>query len=366
MDSLQRYSAEDLKNFIVQTFVVLGVPEEDAFTAADVLVLADLRGIDSHGIARLEGYIRLIEKGRVNVKPQMKWVHTYKSNANLDADGALGLVSAPFAMKKALALAKEYGSGWIAIQNSNHFGIAAYHALMASDQGYIGYASTNASPLVTPAFGKERMLGTNPICYAIPAGKYRAFVLDMATSAAANGKLEIAERAGKALPEGWVINKEGQAATQPNGLKEGGMLLPLGSDAEHGMHKGYGLGAMVDIMSGVLGGANYGPWVPPFVAFLDPLADQPGKGIGHFLGAWSLEGFTTAEQFEQRMEHWISRFKQTTPLYNGTPVKVAGEPEFEETQRRNAEGIPLYPQVVESINRISKQYNLKNVEPITS
>src|SRR5690606_33988625 len=203
----------------------------------------------------------------------------------------------------------QFGSGWVAIRNSNHFGIAGYHALKAVAQEMIGYALTNASPLVAPTFSSERLLGTNPICYAFPAGSYPPVVVDMATSAAANGKLEIAERAGKRIPDGWVLDVEGQPTTDATAVKKGGALLPLGSDRDHGSHKGFGLSAIVDILSGVLSGANYGPWVPPFVAYLQPVAGQPGQGIGHFVGAMRVDGFRPVADFKANMDQWITRFK---------------------------------------------------------
>src|SRR5690606_4026651 len=219
-----------------------------------------------------------------------------------DGDGGLGLVTAPFAMDVAIEKARRYGSGWVAVRNSNHFGIAGYHALKAVREDMIGFAVTNASPLVAPTFSSERLLGTNPICYAFPAGNHPPVVIDMATSAAANGKLEIAERAGKAIPEGWVLDPDGHPTTDATAVKKGGALLPLGSDRDHGSHKGFGLSSIVDILSGVLSGANYGPWVPPFVAYLQPVADQPGQGIGHFVGAMRVDGFRPAAEFKANMD----------------------------------------------------------------
>ncbi|MEI6596205.1 MAG: Ldh family oxidoreductase, partial [Bacteroidota bacterium] len=249
--------------------------ETDASLAADVLLAADLRGIDSHGVARLSGYVRLHETKRANMKPNWKIIHETPSTATIDADNGLGLVVAPKAMEIAISKAKNVGTGWVAIQNSNHFGIAAYHAMMALEHDMIGVAMTNASPLVAPTFSKERMLGTNPMCYVFPAGKYLPFVADMATSSAANGKLEIAQRTGKSIPKGWVQDADGNDSIDADELKKGGALLPLGSSNEAG-HKGYALASVVDIFTAVLSGANYGPWVPPFVSFLDPVENLPG------------------------------------------------------------------------------------------
>ena len=286
---------QKLKQFINDVFLAMGCSETHAALAADVLLKSDLSGIDSHGAARLSGYVRLWEKGRINPNPVIEVVYETPTTATIDGGGGLGLVVAPYAMKIAMQKAEVYGSGWVSVRNSNHFGIGAYHALMAVQKNMIGMSMTNASPLVAPVHAAERLLGTNPWCYAFPAGKYPPVVVDMATSAAANGKLEIAQRAGKQVPEGWLQTAEGKPTTDPYALKSGGALLPLGSDLDHGSHKGFGLGAAADILSGILSGANYGPWVPPFVAFLEPPANPVGLGIGHFLGAMRVDGFRPAD-----------------------------------------------------------------------
>ena len=185
-----------LRNFTTNIFLAMGCSNAHAVLAANVLLLADLRGIDSHGVARLTGYVRLWEKQRINTAPNIQIVLETPTTATIDGDGGLGLVVAPFAMQVAIERAEKYGSGWVAVRNSNHFGIAGYHALMAVKKNMIGFAMTNASPLVAPTFSNERMLGTNPMCYAFPAGEYPPLIVDMATSAAANGKLEIAPAYG--------------------------------------------------------------------------------------------------------------------------------------------------------------------------
>jgi len=348
----------ELANFAEQVFRHIGCSEADARTAASVLLAADLRGIDSHGVARLSGYVRLWQAGRVNTSPNMHITAETPSTASLDADSALGLVSAPHAMKLAIEKAKNCGSGWVAVSNSNHFGIAAFHAMMALEHGMIGFALTNASPLVTPANGAERMLGTNPICWAFPAGEEHPLILDMATSAASNGKLEIAERKNKSIPEGWLVNKNGQPSHDPAELKNGGMLLTLGSDLDHGSYKGYGLSASVDILSGVLSGANYGPWVPPFVSFLPVLPDLPGKGIGHFVGAMRVEGFRPLDEFKAHTDHWIRRFKETRPANPDAPVIIPGEPEQQMQELRLKEGIPLNDKVVDDLKQLGLNLNI--------
>ncbi len=351
-------SKEALQQFTKQVFIQMGCNENHASLAADVLIKADLRGIDSHGVARLSGYVRLWEKERINMRPEFKLEHETFTTATLNADRALGLVSAPYGMDLAIEKAKIYGCGFTAIKNSNHFGIAAYHAMKALPHDMIGIAMTNASPLVAPTHGRQRMLGTNPISYAFPANKYQPVVIDMATSAAANGKLEIAQRTGKEIPSGWLQTKEGQITQDAHGLKNGGALLPLGSTLSNGAHKGYALSSMVDIFCGVLSGANYGPWVPPFVAFLEPLANLPGDGIGHFVGAISVNAFRPANEFKNNMDQWIDSFKNSEPIDKAQPVIVPGEPEFESVRIRTKEGIPLHEEVVNDLKIVATKFNL--------
>ncbi|WP_432709430.1 Ldh family oxidoreductase [Pedobacter sp.] len=353
------FPEEKLRSFTERVFLTMGCPADHASLAADVLLKSDLRGIDSHGVARLTGYVRLWEKKRINAQPEIKVVHETATTATVDGDGGLGLVVAPFAMKLAMEKAATYGSGWVAVKNSNHFGIAGYHALLAVEQDMIGISMTNASPLVAPTYSSERLLGTNPMCYAFPAGKYPPVIVDMATSAAANGKLEIAQRANESIPEGWVQDKNGQSSTDPNALKHGGSLLPLGSDKDHGSHKGYGLGATVDILSAVLSGANYGPWVPPFVAFLDPPTDPVGEGIGHFFGAMRVDGFRPAEDFKNHLDNWIERFKSSGTIDPEKKVVIPGEPEHAAEIDRKKNGIPLVDAVVKDLNELAMKLGIE-------
>ena len=340
---------EHLFQFVVKAFSAIGCSLEDATLGATVLLSADLRGIDSHGVARLSGYIRLWQAKRINAIPNIKKIHETPSTAVVDGDAGLGLVVAPYAMRIAIAKAEQVGTGWVSVQNSNHFGIAGYHAMMALEKDMIGIAMTNASALVAPTFGKEKMLGTNPIAVAIPAGKEPAFVADFATTTAANGKLEILQRKSEDTPFGWVQDAEGKESRDANILKKGGALLPLGSDREHGSHKGYALGSIVDIFSAVLSDASYGPWAPPFPAYIPIPTDMPGKGLGHFFGAMRIDAFRTAEDFKMHMDQWIQRFRNTTPIHAEQPVIVPGDPErISETIRRK-EGIPLYESVYKDL-----------------
>ena len=352
------YSYQQLFNFTKSIFQKIGCSDAHADTATKALLSADLRGIDSHGIARLSGYVRLWEVKRVNGIPDIKVIHETPSTAVVDGDSGLGLVIAPFAMKIAIEKAKQVGTGWVSVQNSNHFGIAAHHAMMALEHDMIGMAMTNASPLVAPTFSIDKMLGTNPICVVAPAGIEPPFVADLATTTAANGKLEILQRKNKDTPVGWVQDAEGNSTTDANILKKGGALLPLGGDREHGSHKGYALGAIVDIFSALLSGANYAPWVPPFPAYVPIPSQQPGKGIGHFLGAMRIDAFRPADDFKQHMDNWIKGFRNAKPIAGQEKVLVPGDPEREFEEERMKNGIPLLEMVVEDLNKLAERLSM--------
>ncbi|MGQ8336526.1 Ldh family oxidoreductase [Sunxiuqinia sp. A32] len=345
-----------LKNFTQAIFERMGCPVDQAKVAAECLNQADLRGVDSHGVARLGGYIRLWEKKRLNAQPNIRVVHETPSTGVIDGDLGLGLVTAPEAMKLAIKKAKQAGTGWVAVKNSNHYGIAAFHAMMALEEDMIGISMTNASPLVSPTFSKSRFLGTNPIAVAIPALNEPPFIIDMATTTVANGKLEVLQREGKDAPLGWAQDKDGLPTTDSFALKNGGSMLPLGGDRLHGGHKGYCLGAMVDIFSAILSGANYGPWVPPFVAFLDPPNDPVGDGIGHFLGAMRIDAFRPAGEFKSHMDNWIKTFRNAETIEADKKVLIPGDPERELTIQRLEEGVPLQEAVVEDLHRLAKQF----------
>jgi L-2-hydroxycarboxylate dehydrogenase (NAD+) len=353
------FPLKSLESFTLALFTRLGCSKEEAALATGVLLSADLRGIDSHGIARLSGYVRLWEAKRINTKPNIRIVHETPSTAVVDGDSGLGLVIGPRAMDIAIEKANKAGTGWVAVKNSNHFGIAGYHAMKALGHEMIGMAMTNASPLVAPTFSMERLLGTNPIAVAIPAGRQPPFVADFATTTAANGKLEILQRKNKDAPIGWIQKKNGAPSTNAHELKDGGALIPLGSDVEHGSHKGYCLGAWVDIFSAVLSGANYGPWVPPFVSFLAPPADPVGSGIGHFFGAMRIDAFRPADEFKDHMDNWINRFRSAKPVAGQEHVLIPGDPERKMAEQRIQTGIPVNEKVVEDLEALALRYDLK-------
>ncbi|HUM96703.1 MAG TPA: Ldh family oxidoreductase [Chitinophagaceae bacterium] len=356
-----KFSYQQLFGFTKSVFKSIGCSEQHADTAAQTLLAADLRGIDSHGVARLSGYVRLWEVKRVNANPEIKIIHETPSTAVVDGDSGLGLVIAPYAMNIAIEKAKSVGTGWVSVQNSNHFGIAAQHAMMALQHDMIGIAMTNASPLVAPTFSIDKMLGTNPICVAAPSGNEPAFVADLATTTAANGKLEILQRKNRETPNGWVQDKEGNPSNDASILKKGGALLPLGGDREHGSHKGYALGAVVDIFSALLSGANYAPWVPPFPAYVPMPAQQPGKGIGHFFGAMRIDAFRPAEEFKQHMDNWIAGFRNCKTIAGEEKVLVPGDPEREFEKERMENGIPLLDAVVADLKTLGVRFSIDSL-----
>jgi L-2-hydroxycarboxylate dehydrogenase (NAD+) len=354
----ETFSYSTLNSFVQQVFLKIGCSEKDASLAAKSLLIADLRGVDSHGVARLSGYVRLWEAKRINSKPNIKIVHETPSTAVVDGDAGLGLVVAPFAMQVAIEKAKNVGTGWVSVKNSNHFGIAGSHAMMALKYDMIGIAMTNASALVAPTFSIERMLGTNPIAVAIPAGAEQPFVADFATTTASNGKLEILQRKNEHAPNGWVQTQMGRPSVDANELKKGGALLPLGGDKEHGSHKGYALGSIVDIFSAVLSGANYGPWVPPFPAYVPMPENMPGEGIGHFFGAMRIDAFRPAEEFKLHMDKWIKRFSSSKSVDGMPKVVIPGQPETAFEIERMLSGIPLLQPVVDDLKEVGNKFGI--------
>src|SRR5499425_846240 len=344
-----------LSNFSTEMFLHFGVPETDANQAADVLASADLRGIDSHGVARLHSYFDMLTLGRINPKPNIKVLRSTVSTATVDGDNGLGLVVGPHANRIAMDMAEKSGSGWVSVCNTNHFGIAGYYPLKALEKDLIGWAMTNSTKLVAPLWGAERMLGTNPIAIAFPGDKEPPIVIDMATSAVAYGKIEIALRKQEEVPKGWIVDNEGRDATRPQAMIDGGAQLPLGSQRELGGHKGYALAAMVDILSCVLSGANWGPFAPPFALRQEVPARSVGKGIGHFFGAMQIDGFIDKDEFKKQIDEWIHVFRKTKPAPRTNGPLIPGDPEREAEAIRSKEGIPLIKPVVDDLLDISRK-----------
>jgi L-2-hydroxycarboxylate dehydrogenase (NAD+) len=356
------YTYQQLFDITKKIFLKIGCNETDAAIVADVLLAAELRGIESHGMLRIADYYNLWKTKRINVSPDIKVIHETPSTAVIDGDSGLGMVVGKKAMQIAIDKAKTVGTGWVSVRNSNHFGIAGFYSMMALKNDMIGITMTNANPLVAPTFSIDRLLGTNPIAVAIPANKQPAFVADFATTPIARGKLDLMHKKGKKAPLGYVQDKEGNASDDPNILTQGGAILPLGGDYEHGSHKGYCLGSIVDIFSAILSGAGYGPWVPPSVAYL-PVKENPDvKGTGHFFGAMRIDAFRPAAEFKEMMDKWILTFRNSKPAAGHKTVLVPGDPERENEIKRMKEGIPVLPVLIEKVNEIAVELGIRGIE----
>ena len=349
------FSSDALRDFSTQVFVHFGLPEDDARQASDVLLASDLRGIESHGVARLWAYARLFAETDINPRPKISIVHETASTATIDGDGGLGLVVGPWANRVAIEKAAEVGAGWSAVRRSSHYGIAGYYTLMAVERDMIGWSMTNCAPHVPPLWGMEPRLGTNPIAVGFPAGEEQPVVIDMSTSVASGGKVEIARRNGVEVPNNWLIDINGRPTTDPESLlSEDGMLLPLGADYQHGGHKGYCLGSMVDLLSGVLPGAGWGPSVPAF-SVSAPITADTGAGTGHFFGSMRIDGFGRAEDFKARMDAWIRTMRNTKPAPGAPQPLVPGDPEHAAYAERSKSGIPLTVPVIETLRAVSEK-----------
>ncbi len=349
------FPIEALREFSTRVFLHFGVSENDAMQAVDVLACADLRGIDSHGVARLHSYFDMLTLKRINSKPEIKIVRATPSTATVDGDNGLGLVVGPQANRMAMDMEEKSGSGWVSVRNPNHFGIAGYYVLKAVQRDLIGWAMTNSTKLVAPLWGAERMLGTNPIAIAFPGKEEPPIVIDMATSATAYGKIEIARRRGKAIPEGWAIDRAGRGTTNPDEMIAGGAMLPLGTDRERGGHKGYALAMMVDVLCCVLSGANWGPFAPPFALRQEVPKRSVGKGIGHFFGSMRIDGFIDPEEFKRQIDEYIRVFRATKPAPGTNGPLIPGDPEREAEKVRREKGVPLILPAIEELRDISQK-----------
>jgi L-2-hydroxycarboxylate dehydrogenase (NAD+) len=348
------FPAQKLRDFSMQVFMYFNVPHEDALLAADVLAYSDEHGIDSHGIARLRTYCDLLKANRINPIPAIKIIREKNSVATVDGDNGLGLVVGPKSMQIAIQKAREYGSGWVSVCNTNHYGAAGYYPVMALKEDLIGISMTNTTAGVAPFNGAEKMLGTNPVAIAFPGLNEPPVIIDFASSAVSYGKVEIAKRKREKIPAGWCIDKDGNSTTDPAEMIDGGALLPLGSSPDGSGHKGYCMAGMVDILSAVLSGANWGPFAVPFAIHVAPSTKQVGKGIGHFFGAWDIEGFRDKSEFKRNVDEWIKTMRGTRSQPGANKVLIPGDPEREAFKVRSKEGIPLHTEVVASLEAIAK------------
>jgi LDH2 family malate/lactate/ureidoglycolate dehydrogenase len=353
--------AQPLTEFCHKVFEKMGIAPQDATTTSEVLVLADLRGIDSHGVARLRRYYTGLKNGMMVPKPQMKVVYETPITALLDGGGALGQVAGKRGMEIAVEKALKNGAGFVAVRNSNHFGIAAYYSLMALKHDLIGISLTNSDAYVVPTFGRQVMLGTNPISVAVPTKREKPFVLDMSTAVATLGKLEVYGRMGKKIPLGWATDEKGRSCEDPTRVlsnirsKAGGGILPLGGEGEEfGGHKGYGLDLLVDILCGVLSGSGYSNLLYPKT----PEGKLLPSLVGHFFGALRVDYFRPVEEFKKDMDDLIRRLKNSAKAEGQSRIFIHGEKEFELEEKYRKEGIPLYYKVYEDLKAIASEVGI--------
>ena len=354
-DTRERFNADKLRIFSSKAFQKLGVPQEDADITANMLVACDLRGVESHGVAHLGPfYCKWIKDGLVNVTPKLKLVSHTPTTATMEGDRGLGFVVGYRAMTQAIEKAKKYGSGFVNVTNSTHFGATSYYSMMAMEQDMIGLAMTSTMPSVVVPGTAVPVIGTNPLSIAIPAGKQTPFVLDMATSVVAGGKVEIARRQGKMIPEGWAIDGEGKAITDPNKcnlrLPTGG-LLPLGGSPALGSFKGFGLGIVVDVLTCLLAGLD----------FTLLKEREPGTNPSDFFfGAIRVDGFQPIEQFKQKMDNMIEKIESLPTLPGVKKAYLAGGYEGDVIiPDRKANGIPLDAAVIQSLKDLSEELGIE-------
>jgi LDH2 family malate/lactate/ureidoglycolate dehydrogenase len=353
------YTYNYLFDFTKNVFMKMGCSGKDSEVIAEVFLAAEMRDHASHGMIRIKDYYELWKAGRINVKPNVRVVHESPSTAVVDGDNAVGMVPARKSMELAIKKAEKAGTGWVATRNSNHFGIAGFYSMMALKHDMIGICLTNANPLVSPTFSISRMMGTNPVAVAIPAFKQPAFVADFATTPIARGKLAVAEKKGEKVPFGFVQDKNGKPSDDPTILKSGGSMLTLGGDRVHGSHKGYCLSSIVDIFSAVFSGANFGPFVPPSVAYLPVLEKKVGEGTGHFFGAMKIDAFQPAEKFKKKMDEWIETFRSAKPSEGQDRVLIPGDPEREAEDRNRRDGVMLVPAIKDDLVKIAVELEVE-------
>ncbi len=354
------YKAQDLKDYIVRFFTRLDVPEADARLAADVLVAADIRGVESHGVIRLNTYYgSRIRKGLVDPHSPFKTIKETPTTLLVDGGNGLGMVVARHTMEQVIRKAEESNICFGVVRNSNHYGIAGYYAMMALPHGMIGISFTNSQPLVAPTYGRTAVLGTNPIAVAVPAARERPYVLDMATSIVPVGRITVYDKAGKPIPSGWGIDKDGQVTTDPKGVLQGGALMPLGGPDILRGYKGYGLSMLVDIFSGVLSGAAVGKDVA------HPGQDRVGADVGHFFAAVKVEAFRPLIDFEAQMDYLIRMLKESPKAVGQDRIYIAGEKEFELAEAHEKNGVPVMDEVIRMLSAAGQEIGVPwDLQPV--
>ncbi|WP_265456563.1 Ldh family oxidoreductase [Enterococcus sp. HY326] len=361
MTDISYESFERLEKFMDLGFEAVGVPKEDAAICAKVLIESDKRGIDSHGVGRFKPiYIDRIEEGIQHTTTNLQIIRETKTTAVLDGGDGMGHVIGVKAMEMALAKAKEYGMGMVAVRNSTHYGIAGYYPLMAAEAGMIGITGTNARPSIAPTFGVENMLGTNPLTIGFPTDEDFPFVIDCATSITQRGKIEHYARIGKTMPYGWVIDEKGEAVTDPDVALEGLVkgtcaLTPLGGIGEElAGYKGYGYATVVEVLSAALQGGS----------FLHQLTGVGAQGekqpyhLGHFFMAIDINAFTDPAAFKKTAGDILRDLRASKKAEGAERIYTAGEKEYLAYLERKEHGVPLNPAVKKSLVAVRDKYHV--------
>lgn len=343
---LVRIQPDDLRRFVAEVLVAAGLLPGDADIVADSLVVAEMRGLASHGVARVAIYVQRLELGLVNARPRMRYLREEGAAALLDADNGPGQPAAMAAMTKAIELARGAGLGACAVRHSNHCGALAYYTQRAAAQGMIGFAATNANVNVAPWGGREAVLGTNPISAAVPTPGEVPFVLDMSTSAIARGKIIMAAKVGTPIPEGWALDGEGRPTRDAQAALRG-VLLPAAGP------KGYGLAVLVDVLCGVLAGSAFGRQIG---ALYDEL-DRPQR-VGHFMMAIDIGRFVELPAFLEAMGALIAGLKASAPAEGFEEVLLPGEPEARAEARARRAGVLIPTAVYQELQDVGRRLNV--------
>jgi LDH2 family malate/lactate/ureidoglycolate dehydrogenase len=364
MDETQHIPVDVVQAFMSAVFEKLGTPAEDARICAEVLIAADLRGIESHGVGRLKYYYDRIQAGVQFTSTEMKLVKETETTAVIDGQHGMGHVIAYRAMRLAIDKARHFGLGAVTVRNGTHFGIAGYYPLMAVEEGMMGLTVTNARPAITPTFGAEPMLGTNPIAFAAPSDMEFPFCLDAATSISQRGKIEVAARAEKPVPEGWVIDAEANPATDPDEILEDlgkgtAAFLPLGGAGElFAGYKGYGLAAMVEILSASLSG---GVFMKDLLGFAPDGSRRPYM-LGHFFLAVDIEHFVPMELSRQITGQIMRDLQNARKAPGQERIYVAGEKEWEQEAIVRERGVPVNRNLRQELETMRDELEIQGFE----
>ncbi len=345
-----RFFAADIERFIAAAFIAFGVPEEDAATVAGLMVEADLTGYDTHGTFRLRQYVNRLRDGGTNARANVTIAEEHGATAITDGDNGLGHLAMRFAARLAIKKAEEYGIGWVGVRNGNHAGPASLYVRMPVKRDMIGlYGAVGNANHVPPFGGTELLLGTNPIAIAVPAGNAPPFVLDMATTVAAVGKIKTLAQRGEPMPEGWMVGRDGKPLTDPARRGEG-FLLPIGGP------KGYGLAMAIGLLAGTLNGAAFGKDVVDFSN--DTVSPT---NTGQFIAAISLAAFGDVAVFKANIDAVFQSMRESDPLPGHDAVRIPGDRHEAIYKDRVAHGIPLHPNLLKALSEIAAELQIDDL-----